>query len=100
MKNKILLVLCVWLFGCGGSLSDEQRKKLHDGMEDQIIVKLSDSEIVTASLEQGRAIYNAMKKTSFDSSSLDSIAHHHQATIKLVTPGSGSALQIESQLIE
>lgn len=69
-------------------------------MEDQVIVKLSDSEIVTASLDEGRAVYNVMEKTDFDPSSLDSIAKHYQATIKLVTPGAGSALQIESQLIE
>ena len=69
-------------------------------MEDQVIVKLSDSEIVTASLEQGRTIFKAMEKKQFNPTSLDSISKHYQATLKLVTPGEGSALQIESQLIE
>ena len=54
--EKLVFVTILLLMACGGSLSDEQRKKLHEGMESQKIIKLSDSEIVTASLDQGRAI--------------------------------------------
>src|SRR5688500_5239043 len=92
--------LAVLLTGCGGSLSDEQRKKLHEGMEDQKIVKLSDAEIVTASLEQGRAIYQALESVSFNSDKMDSIEKKHRVKIKLLTPGSSNALEVENQLIE
>ena len=54
MKQWILIGLTI-LTGCGGSLSDEQRKKLHEGMEKQKIIKLSDSEIMSASLDQAVA---------------------------------------------
>lgn len=85
---------------CGGSLSDEQRKKLHDGMENQKIVKLSDSEIVTASLEEGRAIFSSLEKFKFDPAKIDSISKAHHARIRWIVPGSPDALEVENQLIE
>ena len=88
------------LLGCGGSLSDEQRKKLHEGMEDQKIVRVSDSEIVTASLEHGRVIYDAMEKVNFDVVKIDSIERRHHVTINLLRPGASNALEVENQLIE
>src|SRR5688572_18618410 len=100
MKEIGLLTIAVLLLGCGGSLSDEQRKKLHDGMEDQKIMKLSDSEIVTASLEQGRVIYTAMENSHFDASKLDSIQIHYHVKINLLKPGGSNALEVENQLIE
>jgi hypothetical protein len=99
MKH-LWFLLAVLLTACGGSLSDEQRKKLHEGMEDQKIVKLSDAEIVTASLEQGRAIYQALESVSFNSAKVDSIEKKHHVQIKLLTPGSSNALEVENQLIE
>ena len=101
MKVKyVFFVPMLFLLGCGGSLSDEQRKKLHEGMEEQKIVKLSDAEIVTASLERGRTVYAVMEKLNFDSMKIDSIARQHHVKIKLITPESSSALDVEKQLIE
>lgn len=85
---------------CGGSLSDEQRKKLHEGMEDQKIVKLTDAEIVTASLEQGRAVYKALESVGFKSAKMDSIESNYRVKIALLTPGLSNALEVENQLIE
>lgn len=92
--------LLILLAGCGGSLSDEQRKKLHQGMEDQKIVRLSDAEIVTASLEQGRAVYAALERVGFKAAKIDSIENDYQVKIVLLTPGSSDALEVENQLIE
>jgi hypothetical protein len=100
MKKIHLIVIIASLFACGGSLSDEQRKKLHEGMEDQKIVRVSDSEIVTASLEHGRLIYGAMEHISFDAARLDSIERHYHVNIKLLKPGASNALEVENQLIE
>lgn len=99
MKH-IFFVPILFLLGCGGSLSDEQRKKLHEGMEEQKIVKVTDAEIVTASLERGRAVYAVMEELNFDSAKIDSIAAQHHVKIKLITPESSSALDVEKQLIE
>jgi hypothetical protein len=100
MKKGLITILVTVLAGCGGSLSDEQRKKLHEGMEDQKIIKLSDSEIVTASLEQGRVIYAAMKLMSFAPAKLDSLEKQYHVNITLLTPGGADALEVENQLIE
>ena len=62
MKPWILIVP-VLLMACGGSLSDEQRKRLHEGMDKQKIVKLSDSEIMSAALDQGRMIFDVLDQT-------------------------------------
>jgi hypothetical protein len=100
MKGIWCITLSIFVMACGGSLSDEQRKKLHEGMEDQKIVKLSDSEIITASLEKGRSIYTLIEKLNFEPSKIDSLSKEYQVKIKLITPGSDNALEVENQLIE
>lgn len=100
MKKIHLMAITAFLLGCGGSLSDEQRKKLHEGMEDQKIIRVSDSEIVTASLEYGRVIYAAMENIKFDAVRIDSIERHYHVNINLIKPGTSNALEVENQLIE
>jgi hypothetical protein len=51
-------------------------------------------------LEQGRAIYQALESVSFNSAKVDSIEKKHHVQIKLLTPGSSNALEVENQLIE
>ncbi len=85
---------------CGGSLSDEQRKRLHEGMKDQKIVKLSDAEIVSAALEQGQEIFSALEKKSFSPSQMDSLSSHYQVKIKWLVPGAGNMREMESQIID
>ena len=100
MKKIHLIAITALLLGCGGSLSDEQRKKLHEGIADQKIMRVSDSEIVTASLEHGRLIYSALERINFDAARLDSIERHYHVSIKLLKPGASNALEVENQLIE
>jgi len=99
MKPWILIVP-VLLTACGGSLSDDQRKRLHEGIDKQKIVKLSDSEIMSAALDQGRVIFEALDKLKFDSSKVDSVAKKYEVKIRWLTPGTNSALEVENQLIE
>ena len=100
MKKVFCIGLTILMLGCGGSLSDEQRKKLQKGMADQKIVKLSDSEIISASLEQGRAIYKVIEALKFDSAKVDSVAEKYHVKIGLMVPGAANALDVENQLIE
>jgi hypothetical protein len=100
MKMHYFLTFVLFCVGCGGSMSDEQRKKLHEGLEGQKIVRLNDSEIVTYSLERGRMIYEAIKKQEFSSAAIDSVEKQYRVRIKLITPGSSDALEVENQLIE
>lgn len=99
MKKVPFLVLAI-LMGCGGSLSDEQRKKLREGLDEQKIVRLSDSEIVMSSMELGRSIFESMKARAFSPEAIDSLEHQYKVRIKLITPGANDALEVENQLIE
>ncbi len=98
--KKIALISLVALMSCGGSLSDEQRKRLHEGMEKQKIVKISDSEIVSAAMEQGRAFYSAMEKLSFDPIKTDSVARIYGVKVIQVDINSANAKDMEKQLLD
>ena len=98
--KKISVLCLIILMGCGGSLSDEQRKKLREGLDEQKIVRLSDSEIVMSSLERGRSIFESMAAREFLPEAIDSLEHQYRVRIKLITPGAGDALEVENQLIE
>jgi hypothetical protein len=97
---KLIFVGLFVLTACGGSLSEDQRRKLHEGMANQKIVRLSDSEILTASLDRGRIIFSALEKFKFDPLKVDSISRQYNARIHWIVPGSRDALEVENQLIE
>jgi hypothetical protein len=98
--EKMAWMGLILLMACGGSLSDEQRKRLHDGMDNQKILKVTDSEIVTASLDQGRAVFSDLEKINFNPSQLDSLMRKYQVRVKWLVPGSSESLEVENQMIE
>ena len=98
--EKLVCISLFLLMACGGSLSDEQRKRLHEGMDSQKIMKVSDSEIVAASLDRGRTIFAEVEKIKFNRSQIDSLARHHHAGIKWLEAGSSQSLEVENQMIE
>lgn len=101
MKHLVWgVVIVLGMVACGGNLTDEQRKRLREGMENQKIVRVSDSEIVSASLDRGKEVYAALEKVKFERSKADSIALKHKVKIRWVIPGSGNAMDVENQLIE
>lgn len=95
-----LMILALLLSACGGNLSDDQRKKLKEGMANQKIVQVSDSDIVTAAHEQGKQIYEQLERAQFDPTKVDSIANYYRVKIKWVVPGAGNAQETEQQLID
>jgi uncharacterized membrane protein len=98
--KKFWLIIILGLAACGGKLSDEQRKRLREGMEDQKIVKLSDSEIVSAGLEQGQTIFAALQSIQFDTTKIDSLEKRYEVKIHYSVPGDSNSDQIQQQLIE
>jgi hypothetical protein len=98
--KKIALISLIVLTSCGGSLSDEQRKRLHDGMEKQKIVKISDSEIVSAAMEQGRTFYAAIEKALFNQSKIDSLARVYNVRVVQLDINSANAKEMEKQLLD
>ncbi len=100
--KKIALISLVTLMSCGGSLSDEERKRLHYGLEKHKIVMMNDSEIVLAAMEQGRSLYAVLEKLSFDSNKIDSVARVHGVKAVQLDINSSNAItkETEKQLLD
>ena len=91
------LFLILLLQGCGGTLSEEQRKQLREGREQQIIKKVSDADILTQAFKTGRAVMQGIESSPMHA---DSIAESYLVEVKWLQPGLAGATDIESQLIE
>jgi uncharacterized membrane protein len=101
LAQSVFAIAIVVLFtACGGSLSDEQRKKLREGMQDHKITQLSDNEIVTAAMDEGRSVFDALEKSHFDVLASQRIARERKVKVRFITPGAGDALEVENQIIQ
>lgn len=100
MKKSLGLCACVFLFSCGGSLSDEQRKKMHEKMEANKIVRVTDVEIMEAAFAEGRQTVLKLDSLSADSSALDSFLNEHDGRIHFLKPGQSESHILEKQLID
>ena len=60
MSRLSLIFLVVVLIACGGSLTDEQRKRMLEASEQQAIVKVTDAEITEAAFSKGRAVMTGL----------------------------------------
>src|SRR5690242_5708959 len=99
MKKCLFLITILLIAGCGGSLTEEQRKKLREGMEAHKIVKLTDAEITAFALEQGRKVYEDLERVKFNPDKVDSIENVHKVRITWIVPGAKNAQALEQQLI-
>lgn len=98
---KILfLFLLVLLAGCGGSLSSDERKKLHEASREQEIVRVTEAEIAEAVLDHGRSITKLAIGFRDDPARLDSLGRVNHASVRWITPGASNALLVEQQIIE
>jgi hypothetical protein len=91
------LIVCV---ACNGSLSDEQREKFKKAREENKIVKVSDAEIVSEAMDEGKAVYTAIEASAFDSSKIPSLEKKYNVKIRKLIPGASNALQMEQELID
>jgi len=98
--KKIIVIGLLALTACGGSLSDEQRKKIREDMALHEIKKVTEVEITEAALERGRSIMATIEKLKDNSSAIDSLASATKTKITWVVPGKSNAGEIEQQLID
>jgi len=96
MKIQFIAVVFA-LTACGGSLSDEQRKKIREDMSQHKIVRISDAEITAAAFATGRAALRIVNQKQ-NKAAVDSLEKF--CRIKWVVPGNSNAKEIEQQLIE
>lgn len=99
MKISAALLALV-LLGCGGTLSDEQRKQMREKMELNKIVRVTEAEITEAAFSEGRKIVRALDSLEADSSKLIAYIRKHNGKIHYVKPGASNARALEQQLVE
>lgn len=90
-------ILPLFMVCCTGSLTEEQRKKVKEDMENHAIRKVTDSELTEAAFAKGRALVAQLES---DSLKRDSIVQGSAGKIKWMVPGASTANVIEQQLID
>ena len=100
MRTFIVLVFVV-IIGCGGTLSEEQRKKLKEGMELNTLKKVSDAQLTEAAFDMGRALAAVIEKSSIgDKKRMDSLQQAYKIRILPLQPGDSMLLEVERQIVE
>jgi hypothetical protein len=96
-------VVLILLANCGGSLNDEQRKKLRERMKKDQIVRVTDGELMSAAFDYGRAIDSILEKRDpamVNTRLIDSLESVFDVTIGSIQPGDSMLLELETKLIE
>ena len=99
MKISALLFVFL-LFGCGGSLTDEQRKQMKENMELNKIVRVTDIEITEAAFAKGRETLGIIESFKGDSTRIDSLLKINNGRVRYIRPGVSNALELEQQLVD
>jgi hypothetical protein len=100
MKNIFIVSAVLFLAGCEGRLSNEQRQKIKDDMNQHKIVKVTDAEITEEAFAQGRKVMTALGQNDGKPELVNSLSTANQVKIKWLVPGATNALEIERQLVE
>lgn len=98
--KHLLLPLVVTLYGCGGSLSNEQRQELKEGREKQEIKKVTEAELISGAIERGKKIVTQAEEIRTDSQQLKKLGFEHKVKLKWIAIGSSDALDVEQQIID
>ena len=96
MRTFLLVSISILVCACGGSLTDEQRKKMKEAREQQSIMKVTEGEITEAAFTKGRAVMETLTQPR----QADSVSRLAQVKIHWLEPGKGDGLEIEQQLID
>src|SRR5688572_23178476 len=101
--NRLLITCLFILAGCGGSLSDEQRKQMKEKMEAGEIRKVTDAELTDAAFSFGRMISSTIENSSKnlrDDAIIDSLEQQFNVDILFLEPADTMLAEVERQIIE
>ena len=101
--KKFLLISLVVLTACGGTLTDEQRRKARENIEQGQLKRVTDSEITEASFALGRTITELIEKRDRGLTNrifLDSLQNAYKVEIIAMKPGDSTSRAVEQQIIE
>ena len=85
---------------CGGSLSDEQRKKIRESMEDGQIRRVPEAELTEAAYQLGRQMMKRLEKGGLNPSLIDSLQKAYNVKIGTLQTTDSVMLEIEKQIVE
>ena len=100
--KKILIVIII-CGGCGGKLSDDQRKRLHEGMATQDIRRVTDAELQESALAYAQSVIRDIELVDISltkKSQIDSLAHLYHVRIYMLNPSDKELREIEKQLVD
>jgi hypothetical protein len=102
LRNVPVLFVAITFFvcACGGSLSDEQRRKIREEMELHKIRKITEAEITEAAYAKGRTLIAIVEHSENNPHKIDSLAARSKTRIRWIVPGKSTAEGVEQQLIE
>ena len=102
MKNIVIISLLI-LTSCGGTLTDEQRKKARESIEEGQLKRVTDAEMTEASFAMGRSITALIEKKDRQLTNrnfLDSLENVFSVKIISMLPGDSTSRAVENQIIE
>ena len=99
--SGFLLVLL--LAACTGSLSDDQRKRIKESMEEGEIKKVSEAQITESAFTYGRNLASVVEKKGkelMNQAFLDSLSRAYQVEIIFLQPENNNLRNVERQVME
>jgi hypothetical protein len=101
--NRISILCFIILAGCGGTLTEEQRKQMRENMEAGEIRKVTDAELTDAAFAFGRKISGLVQtpgSNAVDAVMIDSLEQEFGVKILLLEPADSMLAAVEQQIIE
>jgi hypothetical protein len=98
MKQIVWLGL-IFITACNGRLTDEQRKRLHDGMKRNEIKKVSDAQLTDAAFALGRAISESLGSNT-GKQRVDSLQRIYHVRIRPLYAKPLTTDPLEKQIVE
>ena len=96
MRILLVILLSVAIFGCGGSLTEDQREALKEEKKAKKIKRVSEEQIYERALQNGRQILKEMNEGTV----ISTIENEYKATILRVNDSTPGLAQIERELWE
>jgi hypothetical protein len=94
------LVVGIFLFSCGGTLSEEQRKRMKEQMELHKIRRVTDVEITEAAFAKGRATVAGFQRNQINDAQIDSLETASNGKIHWLTISNPGTTETEKQLLD
>jgi hypothetical protein len=99
-KSRYLVCILFLASSCGGTLSSEQKEQMKEAQSKQEIRKVTEAELIEATLRKGRAVMEKAKALDPDISNSDTSFQVDHTKVKWLKAGTKNALEIEKQIIE